>query len=244
MNFLDIKPMTRKTDPVQLAGHHDDIDHLPRVPAIAPQTRRVQDLRAAAKLFALRSPKDSFAIGKEATCLDLANKLERFGSFVSDKQDDFARKLVEWSLPRGQQGAQAAPGAPAAAPVAPTPAPAPVVRLERLFDLMQRLSKLTIGEITIARKNQDSLCWVKVAGRDGVVGKIENGTLSLFWGRLHTAKIDAKLVEADLLRIEADPEAAAVLHGKASGRCAICSRDLTDPVSIERGIGPICAERF
>ena len=237
MNFLDIKPMTRKTDPVQLAGHHDDIDHLPRVPAIAPQTRRVQDLRAAAKLFALRSPKDSFAIGKEATCLDLANKLERFGSFVSDKQDDFARKLVEWSKPR--QGAQEA--ARTAQERVETPAEV-LPQLHKLADLMQRLSKLTIGDITIARKNADSLCWVKVAGRDGVVGKIENGRLHLWRSRM--GAFQASDVLAKLVAIEADPEAAAVLHGKASGRCAVCSRDLTDPESIERGIGPVCAGKF
>jgi Family of unknown function (DUF6011) len=27
-------------------------------------------------------------------------------------------------------------------------------------------------------------------------------------------------------------------------RCAVCNRELSDPVSVEAGIGPICAERF
>lgn len=233
--FIDVSGMSNRD--VQNMGHADEATptYLQRraLPAVHPMAA---ELRAASVRFDAR--RDAFAAGKGTTCRDIADKLERFGSFVSEKQEQFAAKLVEWSKPRqwGQEAAQAAPGAP----VAPSPAPAPVVRLERLFDLMQRLSKLTIGAVTIARKNQDSLCWVKLAGREGVFGKIENGALSLFWGRLHTAKVDAKVVEADLLRIEQDPEAAAVLHGKASGRCSICSRDLTDPVSIERGVGPIC----
>jgi hypothetical protein len=42
----------------------------------------------------------------------------------------------------------------------------------------------------------------------------------------------------------ADPEQAAIAFGKEFGVCSICSRTLTDPDSIERGIGPICADNF
>jgi hypothetical protein len=33
-------------------------------------------------------------------------------------------------------------------------------------------------------------------------------------------------------------------YGKLYGRCMICGRTLTDPESIERGIGPICAGKL
>jgi hypothetical protein len=36
----------------------------------------------------------------------------------------------------------------------------------------------------------------------------------------------------------------AKLYGKATGRCSICDRELTDPNSIAAGIGPICATKF
>jgi hypothetical protein len=203
------------------------------VSAIAPATRQVHDLRAAAKLFALRGQTRN-----ADTCLDMATKLERFGSFVSDKQADYAAMLVGWATADAPKN----PPLPAsAAPARAQLAPAPVVALPALFALMQRLSKLTIGDITIARKNQDSLCWVKVVGRDGVVGKIENGVLALFKARL-VIGTEAGLIEA-LRLIEADPEMAAVLHGKASGRCAVCSRDLTDETSIARGVGPVCIQK-
>ncbi len=44
--------------------------------------------------------------------------------------------------------------------------------------------------------------------------------------------------------IAQDPLAHAVAHGHATGHCAVCSRKLTDSVSVERGIGPICADKF
>ena len=41
-----------------------------------------------------------------------------------------------------------------------------------------------------------------------------------------------------------DPLTAAIRYGKVSGECSCCGRELTDPCSIERGIGPICATKF
>jgi hypothetical protein len=50
--------------------------------------------------------------------------------------------------------------------------------------------------------------------------------------------------EAAVVAACSDPEAAAVAFGKAFSRCAVCARELTNDGSIERGIGPICAEKF
>jgi hypothetical protein len=41
-----------------------------------------------------------------------------------------------------------------------------------------------------------------------------------------------------------DPHQAAVAFGKAWGICTVCGRILTNDGSIERGIGPICAENY
>jgi hypothetical protein len=61
----------------------------------------VHELRLAAQRFDER--RDRFAIGKADICLDIARKVERFGSFASDKQHEFALKLIAWSLPRGRK---------------------------------------------------------------------------------------------------------------------------------------------
>lgn len=55
--------------------------------------KTIEALGEAAKRFAART--DSFAEGKAATCRDIAEKLAKFGSFASDRQRDFALKLIE-----------------------------------------------------------------------------------------------------------------------------------------------------
>ncbi len=200
----------------------------------------IAELRAAAQRFALR--RDDFARGKASTCNDIADKLDRFGSFASERQADFADKLVEWSKPRQEftlgdipKGVTQARTSELAATVRANPV------LPKLFDLMQRLAKLEIGAITIARKNQDSLCWIKHADAEKVIGRLTDGGTLTLWQR---PGIDMAEATRALLAIEADPEGEAARHGRASGRCSVCSRDLTDPESIERGIGPICAAKF
>jgi hypothetical protein len=48
----------------------------------------------------------------------------------------------------------------------------------------------------------------------------------------------------NLREIEAAPGDAAVKWGRLTGRCSCCGLPLSDPKSIERGIGPICAENW
>lgn len=50
--------------------------------------------------------------------------------------------------------------------------------------------------------------------------------------------------EARVLAAASDPAAAAVAFGLEFSHCACCGLELTDPESIERGIGPICAEKW
>lgn len=49
---------------------------------------------------------------------------------------------------------------------------------------------------------------------------------------------------AVIIATMADPLAAAVAFGKRTGMCSCCGAELTNSQSIERGIGPICAEKF
>lgn len=54
----------------------------------------------------------------------------------------------------------------------------------------------------------------------------------------------AGAARALLAEFEGAPLAAAMRYGKLSGRCCSCGRELTDPESIDAGIGPICAGKF
>jgi hypothetical protein len=84
--------------------------------------------------------------------------------------------------------------------------------------------------------------------KDGAeyIGKIETKqddlerTQSKFFAtRECGAERRSKVVE-----VASDPMGAAVAYGRRTGQCACCGRLLTVGVSIDRGIGPICAERY
>lgn len=69
------------------------------------------------------------------------------------------------------------------------------------------------------------------------LGKIQGG--KLFKTMACDDETEDKIVEA-----AAQPKEAAIAYGRLMGKCAICAQTLTDPKSIERGIGPICASKF
>lgn len=54
-----------------------------------------------------------------------------------------------------------------------------------------------------------------------------------------TDEMKAKVVEVAL-----DPLAAAVLHGRQTGTCSCCGRQLDNAESVELGIGPICRSKY
>lgn len=68
-------------------------------------------------------------------------------------------------------------------------------------------------------------------------GKIADGKFIPSNG-CHTATADA------VVRVSSDPRGEAVKHGNITGRCSCCGRELSDPISIEMGIGPICASNW
>lgn len=68
-------------------------------------------------------------------------------------------------------------------------------------------------------------------------GKIQGG--KFLTSRGCDAAMQAKVQDA-----MQDPLEAATYFGRHSGTCSCCGRTLTDPASIEAGIGPICAGKF
>lgn len=68
-----------------------------------------------------------------------------------------------------------------------------------------------------------------------------------YLGKVTRSGCDSRLsdtVKEVILEASSDPLTAAIKYGKVSGECSCCGRELTDPQSIQRGIGPICAEKF
>jgi hypothetical protein len=48
----------------------------------------------------------------------------------------------------------------------------------------------------------------------------------------------------DIAEIAKDPRGKAVEHGRMTGRCSCCGRELSDPKSVALGIGPVCADQW
>ncbi len=63
-------------------------------------------------------------------------------------------------------------------------------------------------------------------------------------GKLHRAYACTPEQAEQVVAVAADPEQAAIAYGKRYGQCACCGRELSDPVSVERGIGPVCASKY
>jgi hypothetical protein len=76
--------------------------------------------------------------------------------------------------------------------------------------------------------------YVVMIDDDAYQGKVDGVTFKAV-REAATSTVDA------LHRIAADPMEAAVRYGQKTGKCSCCGRKLTNKVSIEMGIGPICA---
>jgi Family of unknown function (DUF6011) len=64
------------------------------------------------------------------------------------------------------------------------------------------------------------------------------------YGRQAPGKTYTGEIVEQLKAIAADPRAACAAYGRLVGRCGVCGRRLEDTESVERGIGPICDQRF
>lgn len=51
-------------------------------------------------------------------------------------------------------------------------------------------------------------------------------------------------LEPMLTELASNPLETMKIYGRKFGNCCLCGRELTNPVSISNGIGPICAEKF
>lgn len=98
-----------------------------------------------------------------------------------------------------------------------------------------RLGEFTFSPAPLTGKNPNA---IYVKGADGTyLGKVAGG-------RLFTVASVSPAVEQDIVAVASDPLNAAIAYGKRYGKCSVCARTLTDEDSINRGIGPVCAERF
>lgn len=118
-----------------------------------------------------------------------------------------------------------------------------VSAIEALFDTaresgLKRLAFRTMHiDISAAKETSRNPGALYVKHDGEYVGKIAGGKFHA----TYAAKSDTL---AKVLEVAANPLEMATLYGKQTGNCSCCGRELTDPASVEAGIGPICASKW
>lgn len=177
------------------------------------------------------APQFGFAVAMRAA-------VERWGS-LTDNQLAGCRRALEGRVRATQARAERATAVDTAG----------VDRLKTAFDKAIAFSRakgrnlrqprITIGSIVISPAGETSknpgAIYVKSHG--DYLGKIMDG-------RFFPVSACTPEQQDRVLAFIADPKAAAEAYGIETGTCCICNATLTNKESIERGIGPICAEKF
>ena len=104
-----------------------------------------------------------------------------------------------------------------------------------LKKLQYRAEGLVIKPASAVSANAGAL-YVKTTN-DCYIGKV-------IGNKFHPNRDATQSHKEALLKIAKDPVDAAKAYGKLTGSCSCCGRTLTDPQSIELGIGPVCAEKW
>lgn len=100
--------------------------------------------------------------------------------------------------------------------------------------------RLRIGNLQFSNNTypKNSYNDIAVKYKGDYIGVInEDGEFLQSYNVPEEALAEVLFMKSDLRKITTD-------HGKTTGNCACCGRELTDPKSIEMGIGPLCAERW
>ena len=177
----------------------------------------------------------AWLVAKAPTFEFAASLLAAVGKFgeLTEKQLEAAERMIAKDAARDAERAARVSSAPAVVAdklfAAFDKAKAAGLKYPKL-----RLSALEISPAGATSKNAGALY---VKNGETYLGKIADG-------RFHASR-DCGAEQAQAVAdAMSDPLAAAVAYGKQTGRCCCCGRELTDPVSVERGIGPICEANF
>ena len=118
-----------------------------------------------------------------------------------------------------------------------------VSKLVTAFDLAAthlKFPKMVLGGFTITRAKPES------RNPGALYFKTDNAVYlgKVMEGRFTRSKECQDDQQARIVDVCNDPKAAAIAYGLKFGICSCCGRELTNPESVARGIGPICASRF
>jgi len=170
--------------------------------------------------------------------VSMLDSLNKYGSLTERQEAAVRNATAKWLERKAHWAAERAERDAGAA----------VLTLEKIrtgFDSAVRFlkrPKLRIAEIQFslapATGRNAGCIYVVRASDDTYLGKITQDD------KFITSRDCTAADSETVARVAADPAAAATAHGHEFGQCSCCGRELTNPESVARGIGPICAERW
>ncbi len=205
--------------------------------------RRARAADAALEQFAAQHPAEWRWISAERASFDFAQSMydaiAKYGDLTPNQLAACTRAVARQAERQAQKAAAAAQQARLQA--------APVVSMDKLMATFAHARqsglknpKLRVAHLVIspAKAESTNAGYLYVKTGETYLGKISPE------GRFLRSRECDDAAEAQLLAIAADPLAAAVAHGKKTGICSCCGAELTNALSIELGIGPICRSKW
>jgi hypothetical protein len=107
----------------------------------------------------------------------------------------------------------------------------------RVIDIVKGLPKKSVPVLEPGTyEDGDVIFRVQVSRESGrPYAKVWTGTSWVYDGSAYRAHAATAVVV---------PLERAIEIGVATGHCVCCARDLTDPLSVQAGIGPVCVQRY
>lgn len=170
--------------------------------------------------------------------VSLREAVEKYGE-LSERQLETARRLATQDAQRKAERQAEAAARVEAAPVVETSKLEAAFNSARASGLRRLKMRFCDFEIKPAKETSRNAGAYYVTSHGGgtYYGKLQDGRF--------VASRDCEPGIADGVQAAmVDPLASARYFGKFSGTCSCCGRELTDPASIEAGIGPVCAGKF
>ena len=212
--------------------------------AKAAAERKIAKLAAAAAEYRANHPDVTAWLEanrlKSSFAGSLMDAIARYGA-LTEGRERAVKNAIARDATREAERVHARQVAALNAPVADT------ARLEKAFAAARsnglKYPKITMGEITFVPASANSRYPGAIFVKGGrafeapYYGRIEGGKFF----KSGQCSADQEKVAMALVN---DPQKAVEAYGQLTGNCAICNRLLTDPESVKRGIGPICADRF
>lgn len=203
--------------------------------------RKASKAEQALADFAAQHPSEAAWIEGARGNFDFAQSMhdaiQKFGS-LTERQLAACTSAAAKNAARQTERAAAVEAAPAI-DMAKIEAAFAAARGNGLKSLKLRIGELVISPAKATSANAGAL-YVKSKGsfdNSTYFGKIMGGKF------LKSRDCDAA-TEALIISTATNPLAAAIAYGKATGICSCCGRELTNKVSIDLGIGPICREKW